>query len=128
EALPGVQDVEHARNMRLQQEQFFSPHELATITVLADVIIPKDAVSGSASEVGVPAFIEFIVKDIPDHQLPMRGGLKWLDVQCLKRFDRLFIDCIEEDQLRMVDEIAYPDKAKPDMQQGVVFFSLMRDL
>lgn len=128
EALPGVQDVEHARNVRLQQEQFFSSHELATITVLADIIIPKDAVSGSASEAGVPAFIEFIVKDIPEHQLPMRGGLKWLDVQCLKRFDHVFTDCRKEDQLKLLDEIAYPDNAKPDMQQGVVFFSLMRDL
>ena len=28
----------------------------------------------------------------------------------------------------MVDEIAYPDKAKPEMQQGVAFFNKMRDL
>ncbi|RZM17703.1 MAG: gluconate 2-dehydrogenase subunit 3 family protein, partial [Pedobacter sp.] len=31
-------------------------------------------------------------------------------------------------QLEMVDEIAYPKKAKPGMQQGVAFFSLMRNL
>jgi hypothetical protein len=28
----------------------------------------------------------------------------------------------------MVDAIAYPAKAKPDMKQGVSFFSLMRNL
>ena len=48
---------------------------MATITFLADIIIPKDEVSGSASDAKVPDFIEFIVKDKPEHQMPMRGGL-----------------------------------------------------
>jgi hypothetical protein len=63
---------------------------MATITVLADIIIPKDEKSGSASDAKVPDFIEFIVKDIPDHQTPMRGGLRWLDMQCLNRFGKRF--------------------------------------
>jgi gluconate 2-dehydrogenase gamma chain len=63
-------------------ELFFTPHEMATITVLGDIIIPKDAVSGSASEAKVPEFIEFIVKDMPEHQTPLRGGLRWLDLHC----------------------------------------------
>jgi hypothetical protein len=28
----------------------------------------------------------------------------------------------------MIDEIAFPEKAKPEMKQGVAFFNLMRDL
>ena len=52
---------------------------MATITVLGDIIIPKDDVSGSASDAKVPEFIEFIVKDKPEQQVPMRGGLRWLD-------------------------------------------------
>ena len=71
------------RNERLRAEKFFTPHEMATITVLGDIIIPKDEISGSASDAKVPDFIEFIVKDMPDHQLPMRGGLRWLDLQML---------------------------------------------
>ena len=62
------------------QPNFFTEHEMATITLLSDIIIPKDAVSGSATDAKVPEFIEFIVKDMPDHQVPMRGGLKWLDL------------------------------------------------
>ncbi|MGK9124188.1 gluconate 2-dehydrogenase subunit 3 family protein [Olivibacter sp. SA151] len=126
--LPGVQEFEHARNTELSKERFFSEHEMATITVLADIIIPKDDFSESASKAGVPAFIEFMVKDIPDYKLPMRGGLKWLDVQCLKRFNKPFVECSERDQLTLIDEIAYPLKARPEMQQGVAFFSLMRNL
>jgi gluconate 2-dehydrogenase gamma chain len=112
----------------LAEPDFFTPHEMATITVLADIIIPKDDVSGSASDAKVPEFIAFIVKDMPEHQVPMRGGLRWLDMQCLKRFEKAFKDCTPSQQIEMVDEIAYPEKAKPGMKQGVKFFNLMRNL
>lgn len=119
---------ELAYERKLQSEKFFTDHEMKTITILADIIIPKDEVSGSASDAGVPAFIEFIVKDMPQHQVPMRGGLKWLDLQCMRRYDADFASCSTENQIAMVDEIAYPEKAKPEMAQGVAFFNLMRDL
>jgi len=112
----------------LAQEKFFTPHEMATITILGDIIIPKDEVSGSASDAKVPDFIEFIVKDMPQHQTPMRGGIRWLDLQCIKQFGKAFKDCSPEQQIQLVDQIAYPNKAKPDMKQGVAFFSLMRNL
>ena len=109
-------------------EKFFTEHEMTTITVLGDIIIPKDEISGSASDAKVPDFIEFIVKDMPDHQTPMRGGLRWLDMQCLKQFDKSFVDCDSKQRIAMVDQIAYPNKAKPEMKQGVAFFNLMRNL
>eukprot|EP01037_Dinobryon_pediforme_P011274 gene11274-11361_t len=116
------------RNKKLNAEKFFNDHEMATITVLGDIIIPKDARSGSASDAKVPQFIEFIVKDMPEHQTPMRGGLRWLDLQCLNRYGKTFVDASNAQQIDMVTEIAYPKKAKPEMQQGVAFFNRMRDL
>jgi hypothetical protein len=76
----------------------------------------------------VPDFIEFIVKDEPEHQLPMRGGLKWLDVHCLNAYNNAFIDCKPDQQKAVLDQIAYPAMAKPEVQQGVTFFNKMRDL
>ncbi len=125
---PDRQPAEMERYKKLMAETFFDEHEMKTITVLGDIIIPKDDVSGSASDAGVPAFIEFIVKDMPHHQIPLRGGLKWLDVQCMKRFDKPFVDCTAAQQIELVDEIAFPEKAKPEMAQGVAFFNRMRDL
>ena len=125
---PDRQPAEMERYQKLMAETYFDEHEMKTITVLSDIIIPKDDVSGSATDAGVPAFIEFIVKDMPHHQLPMRGGLKWLDLQCMKRFDKPFVDCTVAQQIEMVDEIAFPEKAKPEMAQGVAFFNRMRDL
>ncbi|RYE07408.1 MAG: gluconate 2-dehydrogenase subunit 3 family protein [Sphingobacteriaceae bacterium] len=124
----GREPFEIERDKQLHAETFFTKAEMATITVLADIIIPKDEHSGSASDAGVPDFIEFIVKDIPEHKVPMRGGLRWLDVQCAERYNHAFVDCSHDQQIEMVTEIAYPLKAKPKMQQGVNFFNRMRDL
>ena len=128
EANAGLQEFEIERLKKLNSEKFFTEHEMSTITLLADIIIPKDAVSGSASDAKVPEFIEFIVKDMPDHQLPMRGGLKWLDLQCFTRYNNAFKSCTAAQQIEIVTTIAYPNKAKPEMQQGVVFFNRMRNL
>ncbi len=122
------QPIEVERDRQLNAATFFTPHEMATITVLGDIIIPKDDRSGSASDAGVPDFIEFIVKDRPEHQVPMRGGLRWLDMQCLKRYEKLFIDCSQQQQTEMAEAIAYPAKAQPEMKPGVAFFNRMRDL
>ncbi|HEV3222377.1 MAG TPA: gluconate 2-dehydrogenase subunit 3 family protein [Puia sp.] len=107
---------------------FFTLEEITTITILGDIIIPRDATSGSASDAKVPEFIEYIVKDMPEHQTPMRGGLRWLDLQCLKRYEKAFKDCNQKQQMEMVDEIAWPKKSKNEMMQGVAFFNLMRNL
>jgi len=116
------------RDKKLNEEKFFNAHEMATITVLGDIIIPKDDRSGSASDAKVPDFIEFTAKDQAEYKTPLRGGLRWLDLQCLNRYGKTFVDCTSAQQIEMVTEIAYPKKAKPEMQQGVAFFNTMRDL
>jgi len=124
----GRQDFEIERLKKLRSETFFDAHEMETLTVLADMIIPRDDISGSASDAKVPEFIEFIVKDIPEHQVPMRGGLKWLDMQCLKVYGHSFKACSASQQMEILKEIAYPNKSKAGMHQGVVFFDRMRSL
>lgn len=133
-------ELAHEKSL-LAQGKFFTDHEMATITVLGDIIIPKDEVSGSASDAKVPEFIDFIVIDMPQHQTPLRGGLRWLDMQCLKRYEKTFVDCDHQQQMEMVDDIAYPEieyddkgkktkkgNVKPGMEPGVAFFDLMRNL
>ena len=125
----------------LAMDKFFTDHEMATIAVLSDIIIPADEVSGSATDAKVPEFIEFIVKDMPYHQTPIRGGLRWLDVHCMNRFGKAFKDCDSKQEIEVVDDIAYTEiryeengkevvkgKIKPGMKQGVSFFNKMRDL
>jgi hypothetical protein len=126
--IPGREAFEVERDKRLHEEKFFTDAELGTLRVLVDIIIPKDEHSGSASEAGVPAYIEFACKDEPDNKIPMRGGLRWLDLQCLERYGQAFTGCSTTQQIELIDQIAYPGKADPAMQQGVAFFSRLRDL
>lgn len=126
--VPGREPFEVERNKRLDSEKFFTAAELATLTVLVDIILPKDDHSGSASEAGVPAYIEFVAKDEPDNQVPLRGGMRWLDLQCLEHYGQAFTGCTHDQQIQLIDQIAYPGKADPAMHQGVAFFSRLRDL
>ncbi|WP_291908390.1 gluconate 2-dehydrogenase subunit 3 family protein [Chitinophaga sp. CB10] len=124
----GRTEDEKVRDEQLNAAPYFTDAEMKTIAILADIIIPADEHSGSATDAGVPKFIGFIVKDKPELQLPMRGGLRWLDVQSAKRVNKSFSESTPEERLAIVDDIAYPEKAKPEMSQGVAFFNLMRNL
>ncbi|MFI2741289.1 gluconate 2-dehydrogenase subunit 3 family protein [Zhouia sp. PK063] len=119
---------EAARDKELKGEKYFNEKEMATIAILSDIIIPKEGEFGSATEVGVPDFIEFIVKDIPSHQVPMRGGLQWLDYESNRRFNKVFKDCSHDQHIEIVEDIAYPYDVAPGFEPGATFFSRMRNL
>jgi|SRR5947207_6352528 len=108
--------------------KFFNAHEWATIGVLADIIIPKDDRSGSATDAAVPEFMDFMMVDQPARQTAMRGGLAWLDRECESRFDKMFLDCAGAERTKVLDDIAWPDKTRAGMSHGVAFFNTFRDL
>ena len=107
---------------------FFTAHEWATVNVLVDIIIPKDERSGSATDAGVPVFMDFMMRDQPARQTAMRGGLRWIDAQCEKRYDKRFLECADAERTAVLDDIAWPQKATPEFQHGVTFFNSFRDL
>ena len=108
--------------------EFFTDREYDTVRVLVDMILPADERSGSATEAGVPAFIDFMMRDRPHMQTPTRGGLAWINYQCIQRFGDVFASCSEAQRRTLLDEIAYPEDAAPEVSQGVAFFSSFRDL
>lgn len=116
------------RDEELFEEDFFNEHELTTIAALCDIILPTDNQHGSAIDAGVPQFIEFIVKDMISHQLPIRGGLMWLDHYSNKHYQKEFINCSLSEQHAICDKIAFPEVEDEDLQAGISFFSRMRNL
>lgn len=108
--------------------QFFTAHEYSTVRVLVDLIIPKDDRSGSATDAGVPEFIDFIMTDSPGRQTAVRGGLAWLDRECTTRFDKTFVACTNAERTAVLDDIAWPQKTRPALSHGVAFFNSFRDL
>lgn len=129
--LYGRTPTEMEHDEEVMAEVYLNEHELTTIAVLCDIILPATPTAGSATEAKVPEFIEFIVKDLPVHQLPIRGGLMWLNAEANRRFGKpSFIDCLPEQELQIIEDIAYPDpeEEKPEMAYGITFFNLMRNL
>jgi hypothetical protein len=108
--------------------QFFTANEWATVSLLSDLIIPKDAKSGSATDAGVPEFMDFMMVDQPTRQSAMRGGLAWLNHECQRRHDKLFVACTDAERTALLDEISWPRRAKPEMAPAVSFFNSFRDL
>jgi len=108
--------------------QFFTAAEFRLVRVLADIVIPKDERSGGATDAGVPEFMDFMMIDQPARQIAMRGGLAWLDVECQERFDKTFINCSDAERTAVLDDIAWPQRARPEIAHGVAFFNSFRDL
>jgi Gluconate 2-dehydrogenase subunit 3 len=108
--------------------KFFTDREYETVRVLVDLIIPRDDRSGSATDAGVPEFMDFMMVDQPERQTAMRGGLAWLDLECQKRFDKTFLDCTGAERTAVLDDVAWPDRERPETAHGVAFFTSFRDL
>ena len=115
--------------------KFFTAGEWATVRVLADIVIPKDARSGSATDALVPEFVDFIlddplaeVRERERLQTRVRGGLAWLERECARRCGKSFVAASPDERKPLLDDIAFPQKARPEMEPGAAFFTLFRDL
>ena len=127
--------------------KFFTRHEYQTVRVLVDYIIPRDERSGSATDAGVPQYMDFVLSDQtpppgPPNptrrfyvaptaaQINVRGGLAWLDTECARRFGagKTFLTVTDPQRREVLDDIAWPAKAKPELSHGVAFFTRMRDM
>ena len=118
---------EAAIDEKLLADQFFENGEKATIKTLANLILPPNE-NGTIEDAGVVDFIEFMVKDVPEFQIKIRGGLMWLNGHCNSKYSSLFINCSEDQQREVLDTIAFPDPETRVQVQEIQFFSLMRNL
>lgn len=128
--LYGRTTAEIERDKKLLEAVYFNKEELEMIAVLSDIILPATPTAVAATEAGVVDFIEFIVKDLPDNQLPIRGGLMWLNSESMRRYEKPFIELSDNQQISIIDDIAYPDDngEKPDLAAGIKFFDKIRGL
>lgn len=107
----------------------FNPHEWHTVRILSDLIIPADQVSGSATQAGVPEFIDDWLNLKRGNLLDeIRGGLTWLDIESNRSTGYNFADAADARQKQILDRIAYPGKASSEDASAVAFFNSLRDL
>ncbi|NNG10494.1 MAG: gluconate 2-dehydrogenase subunit 3 family protein [Arenibacter sp.] len=114
----------------LNAKQFLTEHEMETIEVLSNLILPPNEKFGGPSDAGVVEFIEFMAKDIPELQTTLRGGLMWLDHKSNTDFGTEFKITPVDQQKQLLDTIAYYDAAVSMNKHPleIQFFNLMRNL
>jgi hypothetical protein len=110
------------------QPKFFTPEEWRLVRVLADIVIPRDERSGSATDAAVPEFMDFIMTAYPDMQKPMRDGLAWMNTASRQRFQKSFVEGTAAEQTALLDDIAYPKRAAAAVKPGADFFTRFRNL
>ncbi len=110
--------------------RFFTPPELETIRLLADMIIPRDERSGSATDAGTVEYADFALSESLEPTPQMwREGLAWLDAECGRRFtSRRFVECSFAQRGLVLDAIAWPQRARDDLEEQVAWFNHARDL
>ncbi|MGI9073523.1 MAG: gluconate 2-dehydrogenase subunit 3 family protein [Bryobacteraceae bacterium] len=116
------------------QRKVFDDHQWRTVGVLSDLIIPADERSGSATQAGVPEFIDdwinFRKQQEGNNRLEAQilGGLMWLDRESNRQFEKAFAEASPDQQKRILDRIAWPARASEDDHVWVLFFNIFRDL
>jgi gluconate 2-dehydrogenase gamma chain len=111
------------------EPEFFTPAEWRTVRVLVDLVIPADEKSGSATDALVPEFMDFMLNEgSAGRQRTMREGLAWLDDEARRRFEATFVELDAARQHAILDDIAWPARAREEMQDGVSWFNTFRDM
>src|SRR5437773_8604516 len=117
-----------AKSATAFKPKFFTAHEYATVGLLVDLIIPRDDRSGSATDAGVPEFMDFMMIDQPARQVAMRGGLALIDRLSEDRLGKRFVNLSDRERRQILDEIAYTSNPDAGLRHHITFFSSFRDL
>jgi hypothetical protein len=112
----------------------FTASQKRTAKVLCDLIIPADASSPSASEVGVVDFLDEWISAPYETQRKDRAtlveGLAWLDSEAAARYGagKSFVTLSNKQRTAICDDICFAPKAKQDFVTAANFFARYRDL
>ena len=106
--------------------RYFTPGEWKQVRILVDMIIPRDERSGSATEAGVPEFMDWICNDSPAYGWT-RDALRWLDGFAFTSYHRAFAKCTDAERRALLDQVAWPRTAKRELLEGVNYFNRLRD-
>jgi hypothetical protein len=103
-----------------------------TLVTLCDLMIPPDEKSPSASQVGVPDFVdEWISAPYPAQQanrVVVLNGLQWIEAESQHRFGSGFSDLSEAQRSQIADDVCSLEKARPEFRAAAESFALLRSL
>jgi|SRR5215467_1162950 len=124
---------------------FLSPEQFRLVEHLTEMIIPADDSPG-AKAAGVAEFIDFMLanrvavaaagdaRSVEERlrqgtaaQIQFAGGLNWLGARSRSEHKAEFMDCTREQQVALLEELAYSSKFTATTERGREFFRMLRD-
>lgn len=108
--------------------KYLTRHEFATMRRLSDIIIPADEHSKGAIDAGAAEYIDFMCSRSQEFAQIFTGGLGWLDGEMQKRYQSTFVDAKPDQQIAMVDLIAYRKNQSAELGPGITFFGWARNV
>jgi hypothetical protein len=101
--LSGCSPKQSSNAQATWKPQFLNDAQAAVVTAVADIIIPKTNTPG-ASDVGVPAFIDVMLKDVypADDQQRFLSGLQQFDDEASNSKGKPFVKLEAQDQQALV--------------------------
>ena len=129
-----AQTAKPAATAAASRRKVFDDAPWRTVRVLCDLILPADEHSGSATQAGVPEFIDDWLdfrkeQDGTDRlQTEILGGLAWLDRESERLFQKAFAEATAAQEKQILDRIAWPERGAAEDHRAVTFFSRFRDL
>ncbi len=107
--------------------RFFTSDEMATLGVLADLIIPPTDTPGG-SGAGVPRYIDMVVSGNAGHQTLFRQGLEWLDGAGAAPGKARFRDLDEAAQVALLTPLCEAADAGQLDHPGARFFAALKNM
>lgn len=109
------------------QPNWLSGEEANTISALTDTILPKTS-TPSASEVGVPEFIDDVIGHFwnQEDQQSFRDGISAINDRARDQYGSQYADLSEEEQNTLMDELV--EAARNHSGEGRPFFRQLKEL
>ena len=103
-------------------------HEFATVSRLAELIVPADAGGGSGVDAGAPEFIDLLCSQNDALTDIYQRGLRWFDTTMRRRIGTRFVEAAAVEQTGLLDALIEAERSAGDSEltAGVGFFGWVR--
>ena len=103
-----------------------SDHAYKTLVRLTDLIIPVENGKPGAVAAGAAAWIDMLASENTQIRDIYSKGLSWMDATLKKQGATDFVTATSEQQVALLDQIAYRRNSSPELDAGIQFFTWAR--